>query len=412
MGPRPAAEIAAISADVPPGTVVYSTAFGSNVIDVDGNRYVDLAQGFGAGLVGHRHKNIQRVLELQSTRLYHALGDVYPADAKIGLMERLLELYPRPARVLVGQSGADAVSAALKTAALHTNRPGVIAFEGAYHGLSYGPLAACGFRDSYRRPFAEQLNQHVVFVTYPSDVESAQASLRAVEAALAQGSIGAILVEPILGRAGVIVPPDGFLSRLLELAEAHAALLVADEIWTGLGRCGAWFRSLELGVLPHLICLGKGLGGGLPISACLGDARVMNAWSQADEVVHTSTFAGAPLACATSLALLDLLKRHELPERARTLGASWLDELRCATQGHALVSAVRGVGLMIGIELSPRFSGGASLLQRMLLERGYLTTTGGAGREVLVVTPALNIDEALLEAFTQTLSNLLRSLAS
>ncbi len=412
MGPRPAAEIAAISADVPPGTVVYCTAFGSNVIDVDGNRYVDLAQGFGAGLVGHRHKNIQRVLELQSTRLYHALGDVYPADAKIGLMERLLELYPRPARVLVGQSGADAVSAALKTAALHTNRPGVIAFEGAYHGLSYGPLAACGFRDSYRRPFAEQLNQHVVFVTYPSDVESAQASLRAVEAALAQGSIGAILVEPILGRAGVIVPPDGFLSRLLELAEAHAALLVADEIWTGLGRCGAWFRSLELGVLPHLICLGKGLGGGLPISACLGDARVMNAWSQADEVVHTSTFAGAPLACATSLALLDLLKRHELPERARTLGASWLDELRCATQGHALVSAVRGVGLMIGIELSPRFSGGASLLQRMLLERGYLTTTGGAGREVLVVTPALNIDEALLEAFTQTLSNLLRSLAS
>jgi 4-aminobutyrate aminotransferase / (S)-3-amino-2-methylpropionate transaminase / 5-aminovalerate transaminase len=412
MGPRPAAEVAAITADVPPGTIVFSTAFGSNVIDVDGNRYVDLAQGFGAGLVGHRHRNIQRVVELQTARLHHALGDVYPADAKIGLMERLLELYPRPARVILGQSGADAVSAALKTAALHTKKPGVIAFEGAYHGLSYGPLAACGFRESYRRPFAEQLNQHVAFVAYPSSAESAQTSLRAVEAALSGGGIGAILMEPVLGRAGVILPPDGFSSRLLELAEEHGAVLVADEVWTGLGRSGAWLRTLELGAVPHLICLGKGLGGGLPISACLGDARVMNAWSQADEVVHTSTFAGAPLACATALAVLDVLKRQALPERARELGACWLEDLERAVASHALVTAIRGAGLMIGIELSPRFAGGAQLLQRILLERGYITTTGGGGREALVLTPALNIDPQLLEAFTQVLASVFHSMGS
>ena len=412
MGPRPAAEVAVISADVPPGTIVFSTALGSNVIDVDGNRYVDLAQGFGAGLVGHRHRNIQRVLELQTARLYNALGDVYPADAKIGLMERLLEIYPRPARVILGQSGSDAVSAALKTAALHTKRPGVVAFQGAYHGLSYGPLAACGFRESYRRPFADQLNQNVTFVAYPSSAEAAQTSLREVESALAAGKVGAILVEPILGRAGVIVPPDGFLSSLLELAETHAAVLVADEVWTGLGRSGAWLRTLDVGVVPHLICLGKGLGGGLPISACLGDARVMSAWSQADEVVHTSTFAGAPLPCATALALLDLLKREALPERARELGADWLEQLDRAVGTHSLVTAVRGVGLMIGLDLDQRFSGGAQLLQRMLLERGYITTTGGGAREVLVLTPALNIDPSLLEAFTQALASVFRSLAS
>ncbi len=192
MGPRPVPELAAVKADVAKGAIVFSTGLGSNIIDVDGNRYVDLAQGFGAQLLGHRHKNILRVLELQSARLFQAMGDVYPSDAKIGLMERLMELYPAPAKGILGQSGADAVSAALKTAALFTGRPGVVAFQGAYHGLSYGPLAACGLRESYQRPFAAQLNPHVAFAPFPGAAGEASRSLERVRELLRQGSFGAI----------------------------------------------------------------------------------------------------------------------------------------------------------------------------------------------------------------------------
>src|SRR5689334_8787858 len=171
MGPRrPGARASRIAADVPPGAIVYQTGLGANVVDVDGNRYVDLAAGFGALLTGHCHPAIQRVLEIQAARLTQALGDLYPSDAKIALLERLSRLYPEPrARVIVGQSGADAVTAALKTAVLATGKPGVVAFNGAYHGLSYAPLAACGLRESYRAPFAAQLGTHVTFADYPGD---------------------------------------------------------------------------------------------------------------------------------------------------------------------------------------------------------------------------------------------------
>ncbi|HEV8548079.1 MAG TPA: aminotransferase class III-fold pyridoxal phosphate-dependent enzyme, partial [Polyangiaceae bacterium] len=151
------------------GGIVYATATGANVVDVDGNRYVDLAAGFGAALLGHGHPSVRRALALQAERLWHALGDLYPSDAKIALCERLAALYPEPgAQVIVAQSGSDAVSAALKTAALHTGRAGVVAFSGAYHGLGYGPLAACGLRASYREPFTAQLNPNVRFCDYPA----------------------------------------------------------------------------------------------------------------------------------------------------------------------------------------------------------------------------------------------------
>lgn len=410
MGPLLRPEFGGIKADVPQGTIVLSTAFGSNLIDVDGNRYVDLAQGFGAQLVGHRHKNIERVLELQAGRLWQSLGDVYPSDAKIGLIERLSELYPGPVKVILGQSGADAVSAALKTAVLFTGKTGIAAFRGAYHGLSYGPLAACGLRRSYRAPFEAQLNPDVAWVDFPSERGKLDASLGQLEEQLKTGRLGAVLVEPIMGRGGILIPPEGFLPGLKSLANRHGALLVVDEIWTGLGRTGAWLASDAAQVVPDLVCLGKGLGGGLPISACLGSAEVMGAWAREAEVVHTSTFAGTPLACATALALLDLLGRQRLVERAEALGRQWLAELKASLAASGLIAEVRGQGLMLGIELSPRLPGGASTLQRALLERGYVTSTGGGDRHVLILTPALNIDENLLAAFNQTLVAALRLL--
>ena len=381
------------------GGIVYATATGANVIDVDGNRYVDLAAGFGAELVGHRHPRVLRALALQSERLLHALGDVHPSDAKIALVERLALLHPEPeAQVLVGQSGSDAVSAALKTALLATGKPGVLAFAGAYHGLGYGPLAACGLRPSYRTPFAAQLNPAVSFVPYPDTRELAADAVAEAARALAAGAIGAVLIEPVLGRGGVVVPPAGFLAELGRLAHAAGALFVADEIWTGLGRSGAMLASVAAGARPDLICLGKGLGGGLPLSAVIGRRSVMAAWRQADEVVDTSTFAGAPLACSTALATLEVLGREKLVGRSAELGASWLEELARAFTSAPDVS-VRGAGLMLGIDLGAR-PGAALAAVRSLLEQGFIASTGGGQREVIVLTPPLTIAEPQLRAAT------------
>jgi len=392
-------------------SIVYSTGKGSNVLDVDGNRYVDLAAGFGALLLGHAHPRVLKVLELQAARLTQALGDVYPSEPRVALCERLARLHPEPgAQVILGQSGADAISAALKTAVLATGKPGVVAFEGSYHGLSYGPLAASSLRDSYRAPFAAQLNPNVRFAPYASDAHSLDMALERARFELARGDVGAVLVEPVLGRGGVVVPPDDFLPELSRLAAQHSALLIVDEIWTGLGRAGEMLLSAAQGVVPDLICLGKGLGGGLPMSACIGRGAVMQAWSQEREVVHTATFAGAPLACATAIATLDILQRDHLVQRSAELGARLSDQLQHAVSRAGSSAQVRGRGLMLGVDLSGSNStasasaaGAASRLMRVLLRAGFITSTGGGERDVLVLTPPLVVGENQLDAFVAEL---------
>jgi 4-aminobutyrate aminotransferase/(S)-3-amino-2-methylpropionate transaminase len=208
------------------------------------------------------------------------------------------------------------------------------------------------------------------------------------------------LVEPLLGRGGCIVPPRGFLLELTQLAHAHGALLIDDEIWTGLGRTGNWLACQadpEAAVVPDLVLLGKGLGGGVPLSACVGRASVMQSWRREAEVVHTATFAGAPLACAAAHALLDELETQALPERARRVGEQFRRALE-ARLASRLECSVRGRGLMVAVELGGR-PGRAVWGMRELLKRGYVVSTGGGQREVLVFTPPLVISELALEAF-------------
>ena len=384
--------------------IVYERGEGPNVVDVDGNVYVDLAAGFGALLLGHVPAGVAAALAAQERRMWLALGDVYAAEPKVALCERLAKAFPEPgARVMIGASGADAVTAALKTAVLATGRPGVLAFEGAYHGLSHGPLAACGLLPSFREPFADQLNAHVVFAPYPRDAAALAIALDAVDRALRGGAIGAVLVEPILGRGGCVVPPAGFLQGLRAACDRWGALLVCDEIWTGLGRSGAWLASVAEGVVPDLVCLGKGLGGGLPISACLGREGVMAAWgAHGGSTIHTATHFGAPLACAAALATLDALERDDLVRRSREVGDRWMARLRARLDGRGAVE-VRGRGLMVGVELE----GGAAralAVTRRLLQRGWIVLTGGAAGDVLTLTPPLDIDEGILVAFADALA--------
>ena len=386
--------------------VVFASGKGSNVFDIDGNRFVDLVAGFGALTLGHAAPSVLRTLEAQSERLTLAAGDLFPSDTKVVLCERLAALHPgAEPRVILTQSGSDAVTAALKTAALSTRRPGVLAFEGGYHGLGYAPLAACGYRESFRSPFQAQLNGHVRFAPYPRSEETLEAALEAARAALADGTIGAVLVEPVLGRGGCVVPPDGFLRGLATLAHESGALLIADEVWTGFGRSGAMSRASSLGVPVDLLCFGKAMGGGVSISACVGTGAVMEAWAEHDDVLHTSTHAGNPLAASVAITVLETLRMRRLVVRARELGPTLLEGLRAELTGAPGVVDVRGAGMMFGIELA---SGGLALrAMRGLLGRGYLTSVGGLASEVLILTPPLNIAEAQLLGVGKALRELL-----
>jgi 4-aminobutyrate aminotransferase-like enzyme len=387
--------------------IVYASARGANVIDVDGNRYVDVTAGFGALLLGHSPKRVTRALEAQGERLWLALGDVYSADVKVALCERLSKLFPEPgARVMLGLTGADAVTAAMKTAVLATGRAGIVAFQGGYHGLSHGPLAACGLSEDFRAPFAGQLATRVEILPYPTNDAQVEACRMQLGGALDRGGIGCVLVEPVLGRGGCVVPPAGFLAMLRDACDRSGALLVADEIWTGLGRSGAMLASVEAGTVPDLVCLGKGLGGGIAISACVGRARAFAAWgAHRGTAIHTATHFGAPLACAAAIATLDGIASERLCLRAREVGERWVDALCDHTRGRGVV-AVRGRGLMVGVELE---GGAARALRvaRALLGRGYIVLTGGVRGDVLTLTPPLNIDEPLLGGFASTLAECL-----
>ena len=383
--------------------IVWVEARGANVVDADGNRYVDLTSGFGVAFVGHRHPEVVAAVKRQADRLLHALGDLHPSDVKIELLERLCALAPWPqARAMLSLSGADAVTAALKTAVMATGKTGVVAFEGSYHGLTYGPLAVSGFADRFRAPFQAQLQPDVHFATWPGDGVSIDAALRTLPEDWS--GIGAVIVEPIQGRAGVRLPPSGFLQALQRSCEKNGALLIVDEIFTGLGRCGAWWRSIGDGVTPDVICVGKALGGGLPVSACIASDEVMRAWGAPDrEAIHTGTFYGDPLGSAAALATIELIEREQLVHKAATRG----DALAAALCAERLpgVLEVRHAGMMLGLQLETPMR--ALSLSRALLERGYLVLPAGTRADVLQLAPPVTVSDAQLGGFVASLQGVL-----
>ncbi len=383
--------------------IVWVEAVGANVVDADGNRYVDLTSGFGVAFVGHRHPDVVEAVKRQAGRLLHALGDLHPSDVKIELLERVCALAPWPqARAMLSLSGADAVTAALKTAVMATGKTGVIAFEGSYHGLNYGPLAVSGFAERFRKPFEAQLQTGVHFAAWPDDDAAVESALKTLPEDWSD--IGALIVEPIQGRGGVRPAPSGFLAALKGQCEKNGALLIADEILTGLGRCGCWWRSVEEGVTPDVICVGKALGGGLPVSACIGSAEVMRAWGAPDrEAIHTGTFYGDPLGSAAALATIDLIEREGLVARAADRGEAWAAGLHDAHLPG--VTEVRHAGLMFGLQLDAPMR--ALTLTRRLLERGYLVLPAGAQADVLQLTPPVTVSEAQLEGFMGSLRDAL-----
>lgn len=390
----------------PHDPIVWIEAKGVNVIDADGNRYVDLTSGFGVAFVGHRHPAVVGAIQAQTDRLLHALGDLYPSDVKVELLERLRSLAPWPdARGLLSLSGSDAIATALKTAVLATGKPGVVAFEGSYHGLAYGPLAVSGYSARLRDPFVAQLNPHVQFAPWPAADTPMAEAISGLPSDW--GDVGALILEPVQGRGGVRVPPPGFLEAIERVCRREGVVLIVDEVFTGIGRTGSWWSSVAQGCTPDLLCIGKALGGGLPISACLGSATLMSAWGQPDrEAIHTGTFYGSPLGCAAALATLGLIEREGLMERAANQGKRHLRALKQA--GLRRVVEIRQAGLMLGVQLDQE--GAALPATRSLLERGYLVLPAGAKADVIQVIPPVVLDDRLFDGFVLALQEALEKL--
>jgi len=365
--------------------VFWEEAKGCLVTDVDGNRFLDVTAAFGVASVGHSHPRVVAAVRAQAEKLLHGMGDVHPSEVKVRLCERVAELVPLPhPQVILGQNGGDAVEAALKTAMLATGRPGVLAFEGGYHGLTYGALDVTA-RADFRAPFQPQLGGFTRHLPYGCPLEH-------VRAHLTDHTPGAVLAEPIQGRGGIVVPPLGWLRGLREVCSETNTLLILDEIFTGWGRTGDWFACDHEKVIPDILCVGKAMGGGLPISACVASADLMASWGESTgEALHTSTFLGNPVACAAALAALDVLEEEDLPGRALQRGAVFAGGLHALqSEFPEQIAGVRGRGLMLGLEfVSPSL---ALPLVPVALRAGLILLPAGDGR-VLEFVPPLVIEE-------------------
>ena len=407
--------------------IVWKRAKGCRVWDEADRAYLDLTAAFGVAAAGHANPAVVRAGQRQMGELLHAMGDVHPHALKARLARELsrltFERWTRRAatpvggrlpggtrasietgKVIFGCSGFEAVEAALKTARLATGKAGVIAFRGGYHGVGYGALNATE-RGHFRDPFRDQLREFGRFVEFPESDSDEQGRLRmesSLDAVSAAGDIGAIIVEPMQARGGIRIPPPWFLPCLRQWADGHGALLILDEIYTGFGRTGAWFACEHSEVIPDLICLGKALTGGFPLSACVGRARVMDAWPAAmGEAIHTSTYLGHPVGCAMALAQLSELRRLGLPQRAARLQRVLESELTALQRRFPdRVSRVSVVGLMGGIawrrpEGGPDTGLSVGLMQEVL-RRGIILLPEGEHSEITGITPPLTITESQL----------------
>jgi len=436
--------------------IVWERAKGVHVWDAEGRRYLDLTAAFGVAAAGHANPHVVRAGQRQMAKLLHAMGDVHPHALKAQLARELSRITferwsaslnreavkpsnRRPvqwfgdstvqrAKTIFCNAGFEAVEAALKTAMLATGKRGMIAFESAYHGLGYGALNAT-HRQHFRGPFRSQLREFGHFVPFPvaADVRRLKLGLGENEpphvgcnevaarsrALFRRMKVGAILVEPIQTRGGINIPPAEFLPLLRKLCDEHGALLILDEIYTGFGRTGEWFACEHSGVMPDVICLGKALTGGFPLSACVGRADVMDAaWPlSSGEAIHTSTFLGHPVGCAMALAQIAEIRRLKLCGRSARLGQKLLDELAILHPPRSIRASARGLGLLAGLELrrtdgSPATEEALRVIKTML-HCGFILLPEGEHANVLSFTPPLTITEKQLATTVLTLEEVL-----
>jgi 4-aminobutyrate aminotransferase len=402
--------------------LVVSRAEGAVVEDVDGNRFLDFNAGIAVVSTGHCHPRVVAAIQHQAERLIHMSGTDFYYENMVELGEKLAAIAPGDVarRVYFGNSGTEAVEAAMKLARYNTGRDKFVAFRGAFHGRTLGSLSLTGskvvqrkgfgplvpgvfhaqFPDPYRRPEGITPEDHAVNCVRAIEEELFRTTLPAEE-------VAAIVVEPVQGEGGYVVPPKVFFEELARVAALHGILLIFDEIQCGMGRTGKMWAADHFGVTPDIFTSAKGIASGLPLSAMVARADVMN-WGPG---AHASTFGGNPVAVAAALATIELLERELVANSAR-VGGHIMDRLRTWPAKFKNVGDVRGLGLMIGIELvrdqatKERAPELRDRLVALAFERGLLVL--GAGRNVLRLCPPLIITRDQADFAVDTLEECLK----
>ena len=383
---------------------------GTEVWDVDGNRYLDFAAGIAVCNTGHSHPKVVGAIKEQVDKFLHISSDFYH-PIWVELSKRLSDVAPfeEQARIFLGNSGTEAVEAAIKLARQHTGRQQFIGFLGGFHGRTMGSLAFTASKTKYRRGFLPLMNG-VTHVPFPNPYrpildmggkDYGETVVRYIEeivlkTVLPPEDVAGILVEPIQGEGGYLVPPDGFFPALRELCDKHGILLIVDEVQSGAGRTGKMWAIEHWGVEPDIVASAKGLGSGMPIGATIARASVMD-WPQG---AHGNTYGGNPVACAAALATLDLLEGG-LMKNAAEQGEYLMDALSEIQTRHPSIGQVRGKGLMIGVEfvLDKDSKEPAvelrNAVERSSFENGLVTL--GCGTSTIRLAPPLVVEREQLD---------------
>jgi predicted acetylornithine/succinylornithine family transaminase len=371
--------------------VAFERGRGIFLWDLEGRRYLDFVSGVAVSVLGHADPELCGAISRQARRLIHMTNLVHIREqAELG--RELAGIAPgRVGKFFFSNSGAESVEAALKLSVKHTGRKKIVVMENSFHGRTLGALSAT-WKPSYREPFKALLLPNFQFIPF-NDLSSAE---KAVDEETA-----AVMVEPIQGEGGVRVASREFLPGLRKLCLERGALLVLDEVQTGMGRTGRWFACEHWRVEPDIVTLAKGLAGGVPIGCTGATPEVMDSFKQGD---HGATFGGNPLACSAALAVIRAIKRRKLVRRAERMGRYFMRALRELEEDHPCVEEVRGKGLMLGMELDQEERAEEVLLGA--LRRGFLiNVTAG---KVLRFLPPLVVEEAHIDALVSTLDELLR----
>src|SRR4051794_40260775 len=408
---------AAVPRGLSHATPIYvARAEGAMLEDVDGNRFIDLAGGIGCLNMGHRSPGVVKAIHEQSERFLHTCVQVTPYESYVRLAERLNELTPGkfPKKTLFVNTGAEAVENAVKVARAYTKRPGIIAFEDAFHGRTMMTLALtskthpykAGFQpfpaEVYRIPYA-YCYRCSYSLKYPScDLYCARHLEDTFKRVVANEDVAAVIAEPVLGEGGFVVPPPDYFKVLIELCHKYGILFIADEVQSGFGRTGSLFASERYGIEPDLIVTAKSLGGGLPLAAVTGRAEIMDAPNPGG---LGGTFAGNPLSCAAALAVLDVFERENLLERANELGDHFQGRAREWQRRWPIIGDVRGLGGMQAIELvlsqetKTPATDETKKISQYCYEHGLITITAGTYSNVIrVLVPLVITNEQMDEA--------------
>ncbi len=360
---------------------------GAMVWDAEGKEYVDCMGGYGVAIVGHANPEVVNAITRQANELITCHGSIYN-NMRADFLQKLVEIAPKNmGRVFLSSSGAEAVECALKLAKKQTRRNEIVALGGGYHGKTMGALSVT-WNPKYREPFAP-LMPGVQFAPL-GDLEKLRE--------LVSEKTAAVILEPIQGETGIHLPPDGYLDGIRELCSERDVLLIHDEIQSGFGRTGRIWAAQHWNIVPDILCLGKGIAGGLPIGATLAKEEVMSAFKPGD---HSGTFGGNPLVCAAGSASVEFLRREKLEERAKTRGNILKQGLVELAKKHRIVREVRGLGLMLAMEL--RFEVRDIILEA--LTKGVILLY--SGRNILRFLPPLVIEEEQVKKVLETLDEVL-----